>query len=196
MSTGWLILQNAHHLFRTQTLARANYWAELDEILHGTLLGDSTWDSRGFFWISIWGLRNWVPLRVPLGVRYFEKKILYFLNFFDENRSVDVKIARKKENQPLIRDLRASLRFSKISRNPFLMKSTVLKIEKSLETTEWRTSFHFYERFTRPQTHFRRKNKKNLKKILKIFWPPGGPLGVPHNSAPRSKFKKPLDYPT
>ena len=36
-STGWLILQNAHHLFRTQTLAKANCWAELAEILHATL---------------------------------------------------------------------------------------------------------------------------------------------------------------
>ena len=39
--TGVLILQNAHPLFHTHTLARANYWAELAEILHA---GDSTWD--------------------------------------------------------------------------------------------------------------------------------------------------------
>ena len=27
VNTGILVLQNAHHLFRTQTLARPNYWA-------------------------------------------------------------------------------------------------------------------------------------------------------------------------
>ena len=40
-STGVLILQNAHQLFRPHTLARTNYQAELAEILHGTLLCDS-----------------------------------------------------------------------------------------------------------------------------------------------------------
>ena len=48
-TTGVLILQNAQQLFHTHTLARTNYWAELAEILHGILLGDSTWDSRGVF---------------------------------------------------------------------------------------------------------------------------------------------------
>jgi hypothetical protein len=47
--TGVLILQNAKGLFLSQDLARANYQAELAEILHGTLLGDSTWVNRGVF---------------------------------------------------------------------------------------------------------------------------------------------------
>ena len=47
--TGLLVIQNAQHLFCSMTLDRRNYWAELDEILHGTLLGYSTWDSRGVF---------------------------------------------------------------------------------------------------------------------------------------------------
>ena len=61
MTTGGLILQNAHPLFHTHTLARTNYWAELAEIWHGILLGDSTWDSRGFFKIRSGGPRNGVP---------------------------------------------------------------------------------------------------------------------------------------
>ena len=63
------ILQNAQPLFPTQTLARTNYWAELAEILHGNLLGDSAWDSRGVFWNSIWGPCNGVPLGGPSGVK-------------------------------------------------------------------------------------------------------------------------------
>ena len=47
--TGVLILQNDKGLFLSQDLARANYQAELAEILHGTFLGDSTWVSRGVF---------------------------------------------------------------------------------------------------------------------------------------------------
>ena len=47
--TGVLILQNAKGLFLSQDLARANYQAELAEILHGTFLGDFTWVSRGVF---------------------------------------------------------------------------------------------------------------------------------------------------
>ena len=49
MLTGVLILQNAKGLFLSQDLARATYRAESAEILHGTLLGDSTWVNRGFF---------------------------------------------------------------------------------------------------------------------------------------------------
>ena len=48
-STGVLILQNDKGLFLSQDLARANYQAELAEILHGTLLGDTTWVNRGVF---------------------------------------------------------------------------------------------------------------------------------------------------
>ena len=47
--TGVLILQNAKGLFLSQDLARANYRAESAEILHGTLLRDSTWVNRGVF---------------------------------------------------------------------------------------------------------------------------------------------------
>ena len=47
--TGVLILQNAKGLFLSQDLARANYQAESAEILHGTLLGDSTWVNLGVF---------------------------------------------------------------------------------------------------------------------------------------------------
>ena len=47
--TGVLILQNDKGLFLSQDLARANYQAELAEILHGTLLGDTTWVNRGVF---------------------------------------------------------------------------------------------------------------------------------------------------
>ena len=47
--TGVLILQNAKGLFLSQYLARANYQAESAEILHGTLLGDSTWVNLGVF---------------------------------------------------------------------------------------------------------------------------------------------------
>ncbi len=65
LHTGWLVLQNAHHFFRPHTLARPNYWVELAKILHGTLLGDPTWVSRGFFSILIWGLRKGVPLGAP-----------------------------------------------------------------------------------------------------------------------------------
>ena len=48
-TTGVLILQNDKGLFLSQDLARANYQAELVEILHGTLLGDTTWVNRGVF---------------------------------------------------------------------------------------------------------------------------------------------------
>ena len=48
-NTGVLILQNDKGLFLSQDLARANYQAELAEILHGTLLGDTTWVNRGVF---------------------------------------------------------------------------------------------------------------------------------------------------
>ena len=65
-STGVLILQNAKGLFLSQDLASANYRAESAEILHDTLLGDSTWVSRAFFLISIWGLTNGVSLGDPL----------------------------------------------------------------------------------------------------------------------------------
>ena len=65
VNTGVLILQNDKGLFLSQDLARANYQAELAEILHGTLLGDTTWVNRGVFLISIWGLRNGVPLGAP-----------------------------------------------------------------------------------------------------------------------------------
>ena len=119
MCTGWLILQNDHHLFRTHTLARANYWAELAEILHGTLLGGSTWDSRGVFWISIWGLRNGgTPRGAPGGQKYW-KFFSNFLNFFDGNRFLDVKIARKNERKPLILELCACFGFSETSCQSF-----------------------------------------------------------------------------
>ena len=65
VNTGVLVIENAMSLFRTQPLARRNYWAELAEIWHGILLGDSTLDSRGVFGYSTWGPRKGVPLRVP-----------------------------------------------------------------------------------------------------------------------------------
>ena len=88
--TGVLILQNAKGLFLSQDLARANYWAESAEILHGTLLGDSTWVNLGVFWISIWGLRNGVPLGGPPGVKNHENFFSNFFNFFDGNGFPDV----------------------------------------------------------------------------------------------------------
>ena len=36
-------------IFHTRVLARTNYWADFLEILHGWLLDDSKWDSRGTF---------------------------------------------------------------------------------------------------------------------------------------------------
>ena len=48
-NTGVLILQNAKGLFLSQDLARASDRAESAEILHGTLLRDSTWVNRGVF---------------------------------------------------------------------------------------------------------------------------------------------------
>ena len=48
-STGFLQLQDAQALFHTRTLARTNYWAEFNEILHGGLLEHPKWDSRGRF---------------------------------------------------------------------------------------------------------------------------------------------------
>ena len=65
-----------------QTLPRTNYWAELAEILHGILLGDSTWDSRGVFWNSFWGPRNGVPLGVPGGSKIFKKFCFIFSIFW------------------------------------------------------------------------------------------------------------------
>ena len=47
--TGVLILKIDKGPFLSQDLARANYQAELAEILHGTLLGDTTWVNRGVF---------------------------------------------------------------------------------------------------------------------------------------------------
>ena len=79
LSTGVLILQNAKGLFLSQDLARANYRAESGEILHGTLLSYSTWVNRGVFWISIWGLKNGVPLGDPPRAKNFEK---FFFDFF------------------------------------------------------------------------------------------------------------------
>ena len=52
--TGLLVIENAMSLFHTQPLARKNHWAELAEILHGTLLGDFALDSRGIFGYSTW----------------------------------------------------------------------------------------------------------------------------------------------
>ena len=46
---GVLILQNDQGLFLSQELTRANCRAESAEILHDSLLGYSTWVSRGFF---------------------------------------------------------------------------------------------------------------------------------------------------
>ena len=66
------------------------YWAELAEILHGTLLGGSTWDSRGFFLISIWGLRYGVPLGGPPRSKILEKIFPIFSIFFDRNLLLDV----------------------------------------------------------------------------------------------------------
>ena len=40
-------------IFHSASLVRRNYWAEWTEILHGTLQGDSAWDSRGFFGILV-----------------------------------------------------------------------------------------------------------------------------------------------
>ena len=59
--------------FRTQTLARRNYLAELPEILHGTLLGDSAWDSWGVFGNLFWGLRYGVPKESWGWAKIFEK---------------------------------------------------------------------------------------------------------------------------
>ena len=59
--TGVLIMENALSLFHTQDVARGNYLTELTEILHGTLLGDSAWDSRVVFGISVWGPRYGLP---------------------------------------------------------------------------------------------------------------------------------------
>ena len=50
LSTGVLVIENAMSLIRTQTFARRHYWAKSTEILHGTLQGDSKWDSREGFW--------------------------------------------------------------------------------------------------------------------------------------------------
>ena len=101
-------------LCHTQPLARKTHWAELAEILYGTLLGGSTWDSRGFFLISIWGLRNGgTPRGGPGGQKYWN--FLDFFNFFDGNRFLDVKIARKNERKPLILELCACFGFSETS---------------------------------------------------------------------------------
>ena len=69
--TGELIIENALSLFHTQDVARGNYLTELTEILHGTLLGDSAWDSRGVFGISVWGPRYGVPLGPQRGGQIF-----------------------------------------------------------------------------------------------------------------------------
>ena len=54
--TGVLILQNAQPFFHTQTLARANYWAELAEILDGIFLGILRGIVEGYFEIRPGGL--------------------------------------------------------------------------------------------------------------------------------------------
>ena len=76
--TGVLIIENALSLFHTQDLARRNYLTELTEILHGTLLGDSAWDSRGVFGISVWGPRYGVPLGSWGGPKIWQ----FFFQFF------------------------------------------------------------------------------------------------------------------
>ena len=38
-------------VFHTRVFARTNCWADFLEILHGWLLDDSKWDSRGTFFI-------------------------------------------------------------------------------------------------------------------------------------------------
>ena len=63
--TGVLNLENANPLFLSQELVRRNYLVKWAEILHGTLLGDSAWVSRGVFGYSTWGPSNGVPLGVP-----------------------------------------------------------------------------------------------------------------------------------
>ena len=78
-TTGVLVIENAMSLFHTQYLARGNYSAELTEISHGTLLGDSAWDSRGVFGILVWGPKYGVPLGSRGGAKNFEN---FFSRFF------------------------------------------------------------------------------------------------------------------
>ena len=82
--TGVLNLENAMTIFRCHRLARRrNYSAKMLEILHGTPLGDSAWDSRGVFRYSTWGPRNGVPLGVPRGVKNHNLFFSFFSILFD-----------------------------------------------------------------------------------------------------------------
>ena len=92
-------------LYHTQYLARRNYSAEMTEILHGTLLGHSAWDSRGIFAISVWGRRYGVPLGSWGGPKILKKFVFDFFTFFNRNGFMDIYIASKNENMPLNRDI-------------------------------------------------------------------------------------------
>ena len=63
--TGVLNLENANPLFLSQELVRRNYLVKWAVILHGTLLGDSAWDSRGVFGYSTLGPSNGLPHEYP-----------------------------------------------------------------------------------------------------------------------------------
>ena len=65
--TGLLGIENA------MTLARRNYWAELTEILHGTLQGDSAWDSLGVIGNMFWGPRYGAPKDTWGWANFFEQ---------------------------------------------------------------------------------------------------------------------------
>ena len=84
LRTGVLIIENALSLFHTQYLARRNYSAEMTEILHGTLLGHSAWDSRGIFAISVWGPRYGVPLGSWGGPKILKNFFFQFFHFFQQ----------------------------------------------------------------------------------------------------------------
>ena len=75
--------------FSYPSLARTNYWAELAEILHGILLGDSTWDNQGVFGNSIGGLEMGYPWGYPEEVKNSENFFLDFLIFSKGNESLN-----------------------------------------------------------------------------------------------------------
>ena len=140
-TTGVLILENTMSLFHTQYLARGNYSTELAEISHVTLLGDSAWDSRGVFGISVWGPRYGVPLGSRRGGAKILKIFFSIFSFFSTgNGSWSFKLLICVKISPSFNLFWRS--GSLTSERVFISRS--LKMRKWLKYPDLRAYFHIY----------------------------------------------------
>ena len=194
--TGIFVLQNAQPHFCTETLDRRNYWAELDEILHGTPWGDNSRYYRGIFGYSVWGPRCRVPLGPPGRPKILKNFFLNFFSCFDKNRFYKVQFARKSEYQYSDGPFWMIQALDKLWRCILLIISLSNKIAKTFKMTIWRIDYHYYEWVRPSKIYFDQKKWKNRKKIFfKIFSLLWGPLGYPKSRHPDQISKNPSVIP-